>query len=83
MNTITVLVQLINDARVRYGVVEAIEVPSALWEPVMDEVTAAGGEVGLDYCAVDGVQVRLGTADDRARAHIAGDDTLRDLPLGG
>jgi hypothetical protein len=83
VNTITVVSQLINDARLQHGDVEILEVPSALWEPAMDEVAEAGGEVGLDYCVVDGVQVRQGDADDRARAHIADEPTPRDLPFAG
>jgi hypothetical protein len=45
--------------------------------------TPGSFERAIDYCVVDGVQVRSGTADDRARAHLAGDDAPRDVPLTG
>lgn len=59
MNTITVVSQLIAEAQMRFGPIDALEVPEELWEPAMDEVADAGGEVGLDYCRVDGVAVRM------------------------
>ncbi len=63
MNTITIISNLINEGLLRLGAVEAVEVPEPLWEKAMDEVADAGGEVGLDYCVVDGVKVRLATED--------------------
>lgn len=69
----------------RFGRPEAIEVPEELWEPAMDEVTVAGGEVGLDYCTVDGVAVRrapgpLG-AEVQAIVHVAGSGDPRALTI--
>lgn len=76
MNTITVVSQLITEARMRFGDLEALEVPAELWEPAMDEVADAGGEVGVDYCQVDGVAVRMAAQplDEhvQAIAHPAG-----------
>lgn len=78
MNTITIVSQLIAEAQLRFGRLEALEVPEALWEPAMDEVADAGGEVGLDYCLVDGVAVRMADAplgdDVAALAHPVGAD---------
>lgn len=62
MNTITIVSQLIAEAQLRFGPLVALEVPEALWEPAMDEVADAGGEIGLDYCLVDGVAVRMSDA---------------------
>lgn len=76
MNTITVVSQLITEAQMRFGPLDALEVPTELWEPAMDEVADAGGEVGLDYCLVDGVAVRMASRplddDVQAVAHPAG-----------
>lgn len=85
MNTITVVSQLIAEAQMRFGPVDALEVPETLWEPAMDEVADAGGEVGLDYCRVDGVAVRM--ADKplaegvRAIVHASGADRSQQLTL--
>lgn len=76
MNTITIVTQLITEARMRFGELDALEVPAELWEQAMDEVADAGGEVGIDYCRVDGVAVRLAAQplDERVQAiaHPAG-----------
>lgn len=83
MNTITVITQLINEARVRFGEVEAIAVPDALWEPAMEEVADAGGQIGLDHCVVDGIEVRRlgGDQAEAAAVHLPSGE-VRDLPLG-
>lgn len=85
MNTITVVSQLITEARMRFGPLDALEVPEELWEPAMDEVADAGGEVGLDYCLVDGVAVRMAEQplgeDVQALAHPSGSDRLRPLTM--
>lgn len=76
MNTITVVSQLITEAQMRFGPLDALEVPEELWEPAMDEVADAGGEVGIDYCRVDGVAIRMAAAPlahgVQAVAHPAG-----------
>lgn len=85
MNTITVISQLITEAQMRFGALDALEVPEELWEPAMDEVADAGGEVGLDYCRVDGVAVRMPGEplpdDVQALAHPTGSDTPRPLTI--
>jgi hypothetical protein len=83
MNTITVVSQLINEAHSRFGPVAALEVPEALWAPAMDAVADAGGEVGLDYCVVDGVRVQLAADgfDQQALVHVAGADQPQPLDL--
>jgi hypothetical protein len=64
---ITAVTQFINEGRLRYGDVEAVQVAPDLWEQAMDEVTAAGGAVGFDHCMVDGVRVEQ-LADQGAQA---------------
>lgn len=59
--------QFINEGRLRHGELAAVEVAPELWEQVMEEVAAAGGEVGFEHCVVDGTPVRQ-LADDDARA---------------
>lgn len=56
----TVVSQLITDARSRHGAfaVRAIEVDGGLLDTVMDHVLALGGTVGLDSAVVEGVEVR-------------------------
>lgn len=85
MNTITVISQLITEAQMRFGPLDALEVPEELWEPAMDEVADAGGEVGLDYCRVDGVAVRMSGEplrdDVQALVHPAGADQPRPLTI--
>lgn len=82
-----VVSQLIGQGRQRFGVaeVEAVEVPRELWEQVLDEVAAAGGEVGFDHCVVDGVAVRAQPdGDDRpAVFHVAGRQDPQPLPSQG
>jgi hypothetical protein len=55
---ITAVSQFLNEGRLRFGPIDGLEVAEELWEQAMDEVTAAGGEVGYDHCMVDGVAVR-------------------------
>jgi hypothetical protein len=61
----TVVSQLITDARTRFGAanVAVLEVDADLLDETMDQVMAIGGEVKLDGCVVDGVQVRERPAD--------------------
>lgn len=85
MNTITVVSQLITEATMRFGALDALDVPEELWEAAMDEVADAGGEVGIDYCRVDGVAVRMvqqPLSDDvQALAHPAGADGPEPLTI--
>lgn len=80
-SAISVVSQFINEGRLRYGALDAVEVSPALWEQAMDEVAAAGGEVGFDHCVVDGVRVRqLAGEEDEAAFVVAGSrrrETLR------
>jgi hypothetical protein len=61
----TIVSQLITDARTRFGAgnVAVLEVDAALLDQAMDQVMAIGGQVSLDGCVVDGVQVRERPAD--------------------
>lgn len=70
MNATTIATQMINEARSKFGAMDAIDLPRSMWEEVMDEVTAAGGEVGFDYCLVDGCRVGGGMPDDDRRAAV-------------
>lgn len=56
----TVISQLITDARTRFGAanVAVLEVDGDLLDEAMDQVVAIGGRVSLDGCVVDGVTVR-------------------------
>ena len=76
---------MINEGRTRFGTVEAVDLPRSTWEEVMEEVTAAGGDVGFDYCVVDGCSVRGTLPDDdrRAAIHVRGGDEPEYLPLAG
>ncbi len=57
---ITLVSQLINDARTRFGVsqVASLAVDRELLDRAMDHVLSVGGEVTLDTCVVDGVEIR-------------------------
>ncbi|HVL99668.1 MAG TPA: hypothetical protein VM324_10300 [Egibacteraceae bacterium] len=85
MNTITVVSQLIAEAQLRFGPIDALEIPEDLWEPAMDEVADAGGEVGIDYCRVDGVAVRIAAEplgeDVQALVHPAGSGAPEPLTI--
>ena len=61
----TIVSQLITDARTRFGAdnVEVLEVDGDLLDETMDHVLAVGGNVGIDTCTVDGVLVRERAAD--------------------
>lgn len=86
MNAITVISQLIAEAHLQFGGVDAIEVPESLWEQAMDAVADAGGEIGLEYCLVDGVAVRMVAEplddDVQAIAHPPGGQGPQPLTLG-
>lgn len=70
MNATTIATHVINQGRSRFGDIEAVALPRSTWEEVMDEVTESGGEVGFDYCVVDGVRVRGELDDDDRRGVI-------------
>ena len=72
MNATTIATTVINEGRTAFGDVGWVALPQAVWEAVMDEVTAAGGDVRFDACVVDGVLVRSAGADDRGAAYPAG-----------
>ncbi|HEY8341213.1 MAG TPA: hypothetical protein VIK95_15190 [Egibacteraceae bacterium] len=75
--------RIIEEGRHVFGDLDAVEVPRDLWEQVMDEVAAAGGEVGFDACTVDGVRVRArpdGPGADEPRYRPAGQEHTRPLP---
>ena len=73
----TVVSQLITAARTRFGAneVEAIAVDGSLLDEAMDHVLAVGGDVSLDSCVVDGVEVReLPEGETAPVAYVAGSD---------
>lgn len=85
MNPITIVRQLIEEAKFAFGEVERIDVPESVWEPAMDAVANAGGDVGIDYCVVDGVTVRElpdAPEDTQAVVYVAGRDEPQRLSLG-
>jgi hypothetical protein len=57
---LTVVSQLITDARTRFGAfeVESIEVAPELLDQAMEQVLGLGGQVTTDSCVVDGVTIR-------------------------
>lgn len=74
---LTIVSQLIVDAQTRHGAaaVRRLDVDPELLDSSMDQVLALGGEVGLDWCRVDGVEVHALPDDvDLARAWLHGDD---------
>lgn len=78
----TVVSQLITDARSRFGAfsVRVIEVAPDLLDDVMDQVLSLGGQVGTDSCVVEGVEVRELPPDEGiARVLVDGDDDYRSL----
>lgn len=78
----TVVSQLITDARSRFGAheVRVLEVRGDLLDEVMDHVLALGGTVDLDSAVVEGIEVRELPADqDVSRVYLHGDDEPRPL----
>ena len=61
----TIVSQLITDARSRHGAfsVRVLEIEGGMLDEVMDHVLALGGQVGLDSCVVEGIEVRELPAD--------------------
>jgi hypothetical protein len=70
VNATTIATHVINQGRTLFGTIHAVALPRSTWEEVMEEVTASGGEVGFDYCVVDGVRVRGDLSDDDRRGAI-------------
>lgn len=81
----TVVSQLITDARTRFGAarVEAVAVEGSLLDETMDHVLAAGGTVSIDTCVVDGVEVReLPEGQTTPLAYVEGSDEPQPLASG-
>ena len=79
---ITIVSQLITDARTRFGAhdVEAVAVSDDLLDATMDHVLSLGGQVTMDACVVDGVEVReLPEGHDTPLAYVKGDSEPRPL----
>lgn len=79
---ITIVSQLITDARTRFGAdaVEAVAVEVALLDEAMEHVLAAGGDVTTQTCIVDGVEVReLPPGEDAPLAYVRGEPRPRRL----
>lgn len=75
--------RIIDEGKQTFGSLDAVQVPRQLWEQVMDEVTAAGGEVGFESCSVDGVAVHArpdGPDADTPRYRPSGEAEFRPLP---
>ena len=80
---VTVVSQLITDARTRFGAheVEAVAVDGELLDETMSHVLTMGGDVSTDTCIVDGVEVReLPPEQDTPLAYVRGEDDPQ--PLG-
>lgn len=78
----TVVGQLITDARTRFGAhdVTALEVEPSVLDQAMDHVLELGGQVGLDSCVVDGVELReLPDGETVPRAHVVGESEPQPL----
>lgn len=78
----TVVSQLITDARTRFGAnnVEVLEIDGDLLDETMDHVLAVGGDVSIDTCTVDGVLVRERAADtDVPIVYLTGSSDPRPL----
>lgn len=78
----TVVSQLITDARSRFGAheVRVLEVAGPLLDEVMDHVLALGGRVDLDSAVVEGIEVR--ELDDDVvtpQVYLHGEDVPRPL----
>lgn len=78
----TVVSQLITDARSRFGAheVRVLEVSGELLDEVMDHVLALGGAVDLDSAVVEGIEVReLPEGRETAQVYLHGEDEPRPL----
>lgn len=84
---ITIVSQLITDARTRFGAdaVGRLDVPGDLLDDTMEAVLHLGGSVDAEGCVVEGVTIRE-LPDDRvvSQAWVIGEDVPRPLtPLEG
>ncbi|AXV09243.1 hypothetical protein DVS28_a4582 [Euzebya pacifica] len=84
---ITIVSQLITDARTRFGAdaVGRLDVPGDLLDETMEAVLHLGGSVDAEGCVVEGVTIRE-LPDDLAvsQAWVIGEDAPRPLtPLEG
>ena len=78
----TILSQLVTDARTRHGAqaVRRLDVAPELLDEAMDHVLALGGSVGLDHCVVEGVEIRQLPDDAQLpQAWLHGEDQPRPL----
>lgn len=78
----TVVSQLITDARTRFGAnaVRRVDVKPELLDGAMDHVLDLGGDVGLDHCVVEGVEVhQLPDDAEVPRAWVVGESEPRSL----
>ena len=78
----TIVSQLITDARSRHGAfaVQVLWIEGSLLDSVMDHVLALGGQVGLDSCVVEGIEVReLPPDESTPRVLLEGEDEPRPL----
>lgn len=72
----TLVSQLITDARTRFGAqeIDAVAVHRSLLDETMDHVLAAGGDVFTETCTVDGVDVcELPPGQDTPLAYVKGE----------
>lgn len=78
----TIVSQLVTDARTRHGAsaVRRLDVAPELLDEAMDHVLSLGGTVGLEYCVVEGVEIRQLPDDAEVpRAWLHGEDAPRPL----
>lgn len=83
---ITVVSQLITDARSRWGAdaIRRIDIPPGLLDETMDHVLDLGGRVEADGCTVEGVAIRELPEDVASpRAWVEGEDAPRPLTTPG
>lgn len=68
---LTIVSQLIVDAQTRHGAaaVRRLDVDPSLLDDSMDAVLALGGQVGLEWCVVDRVEIR-GLPDDNSLVQV-------------
>lgn len=79
---LTIVSQLIVDAQTRHGAANVwrLDVEPGLADSAMDQVLTLGGRVGLDWCEVNGVEVRsLPPGEGLAQAWLVGDEVPHPL----
>ena len=78
----TLVSQLITDARSRFGTSEvlAVAVERSLLDETMEQVLELGGDVSVDSCIVDGVRVsELPSDAETPLVHLRGADEPQPL----